>query len=32
MYLQKCTQFLGGKYIGADVEGNLYKGVVALMI
>ena len=32
MYLQKCTQFHGGEYIGADVEGNLYKGVVALMI
>ena len=32
MYLQKCTQFHGGEYVGADVEGNLYKGVVALMI
>ena len=32
VYLQKCTQFHGGEYIGADVEGNLYKGVVALMI
>ena len=32
MYLQKCTQFHGAEYIGADVEGNLYKGVVALMI
>ena len=32
MYLQKCTQFHGGEYIGADVEGNLYKGVVALII
>ena len=32
MYLQKCAQFDGGEYIGADVEGNLYKGVVALMI
>ena len=31
MYLQKCTQFHGGEYIG-DVEGNLYKGVVAFMI
>ena len=30
MYLQNCTQFHGGEYIGADVEGNLYKGVVAL--
>ena len=25
MVLQKCTQFHGGEYIGADVEGNLYK-------
>ena len=32
MYLQKCTHFHGGEYIGADVEGNLYKDVVALMI
>ena len=32
MYLQQCTQFHGGEDIGADVEGNLYKGVVALMI
>ena len=30
--LQECTQFHGGEYIGAVVEGNLYKGVVALMI
>ena len=32
MYLLKCTQFHGGEYIGAVVEGHLYKGVVALMI
>ena len=32
MYLQKCTQFHSGEYIGTDVEGNLYKGVVALVI
>ena len=32
MYLQKCTQFHGGEYIGANVEGNLYKSVVAFMI
>ena len=32
MYLQKCTQFYGSEYIGTDVEGNLYKGVVVLMI
>ena len=32
MYLQKGTQFHGGKYIGADEDGNLYKGIVVLMI
>ena len=32
MYLQKCTQFHCGEYIGGDVEGNLYNGVVVLMI
>ena len=32
MYLQKCTQFHGSEYIGADVEGSLYNDVVALMI
>ena len=32
MYLQKCTQFHGCEYIRTDVEGNLYKSVVALMI
>ena len=31
MYLQKCTQFHGVEYIGADAEGNLYKGVVVFM-
>ena len=30
MYLQKGTQFHGGKYIGADEEGNHYKGVAGL--
>ena len=32
MYLQKGTQFHRGKYIGADDNGNLYKGIVILMI
>ena len=32
MYLQKCTQFHGGKYEGADEEGNHYKGIVVFMI
>ena len=32
MYLQKGIQFHGGEYIGADVDGNLYKGTVVLMI
>ena len=32
MYLQKGTQFHGGEYIGADEDGNLYKGIVVLMI
>ena len=30
MYLQKCTQFAGGEYVGADLEGNLY--IVVFMI
>ena len=32
MYLQKCTQFAGGEYVGADLEGNLYTGIVVFMI
>ena len=32
MYLQKGTQFHGGEYIGADEDGNLYEGIVVLMI
>ena len=32
MYLQKGTQYHGGKYVGADEEGNHYKGIVVLMI
>ena len=32
MYLQKGTQFHEGEYIGAEEDGNLYKGIVVLMI
>ena len=32
MYLEKATQYHSGKYVGADDEGNLYKGIVAFMI
>ena len=32
MYLEKATQYHGGEYVGADDEGNLYKGIVAFII
>ena len=32
MFLQKSTQYQGGKYIGAGKDGNLYKGAVTFMI
>ena len=32
MYLQKSTQFHGGKYEGADEDDNPYKGMVVFMI
>lgn len=32
MYLQKSVQYHGGKYHGADEAGNLYKGIVVMMI
>ena len=32
MYLQKSTQYQGGEYVGADQEGNLYKGIVAFLV
>lgn len=32
MYLQKATQYQGGEYVGADEEGNMYKGIVAFMV
>ena len=30
MFLQKSTQYQGGEYVGADEDGNLCKGMVAL--
>ena len=32
MYLEKTTQYHSGEYVGADDEGNLYKGIVAFII
>ena len=32
MYLQKSVQYHSGDYVGADAEGNLYKGVVVFLI
>ena len=32
MYLQKSAQYQGGKYIGADECGELFKGIVCFMI
>ena len=32
MYLQKAAQYQSGEYVGADEEGNLYKGIVAFMV
>ena len=32
MYLQKCIQYAGGQYIGADSNKNFYKGTVVFMI
>ena len=31
MYLQKAAQYQSGEYVGADEEGNLFKGIVAFM-
>ena len=31
MYLHKAAQYQAGEYVGADEEGNLYKGIVAFM-
>ena len=32
VYLQKDSQYQDGKLVGADNEGNLYKGVMTFMI
>ena len=32
MYLQKTAHYQAGEYVGADEEGNLYKGIVAFMV
>ena len=32
MYLQKAAQYQAGEYVGADEEGNLYKGIMAFMV
>ena len=32
VYLQKDSQYQDGKLVGADNEGNLYKGVITFMI
>ena len=32
MYLRKKVQYSGDKYIGADKDGNLYKGIVVFMV
>ena len=32
MCLEKATQYYCGNYVGADHDGNLYKGIVAFMM
>ena len=32
MYLQKAAEYSGGEYIGADKDGDLYKGIVTFMV
>ena len=32
MYIQKGTQFHGGKHTGADEDGNFFKGVAFFMV
>ena len=32
IYLQKDAQYNGGRMIGTDADGNMFKGVVAFMI
>ena len=31
LYLQKSSQYHSGEYVGADKEGNLYKGIVVFV-
>ena len=32
MYLQKLSLYHSGEYVGADADGNLYKGILVIMI
>ena len=32
MYLQKRVQYFSGRYVGADSNSNIYKGIVVFMI
>ena len=32
MYLHKVGQYQAGEYVGADEDGNLYKGIVVFMV
>ena len=32
MYLRKKVQYSGGEYVGANKDGNLYKGIVVFMV
>ena len=32
MFLDKCSQYESGKYVGQDAEGTLYKGIVTFMV
>ena len=32
MYLQKAAQYQDGDYVGADENGELYKGIIVFMI
>ena len=32
IYLQKREEYAGGELVGADTDGNLYKGIMCFMI
>ena len=32
MYLQKSSEYNGGKYVGLDEDGKFYKGILCFMI